>query len=172
MIYLYIGYFSDDISFTILPKFPVLKNLICFFFYPLYFRSDLGDHPAIVVYNWDHWSLHISHCYQREGERRSVCLVIHGSIYLTLVVYLLALFLFLSPVIHNLMTALKVPPWFLGGTYFLISRSLGPELGGSIGLIFAFANAVAVAMHTVGFAETVTDLMRVSTIFWCTDIHS
>lgn len=55
------------------------------------------------------------------------------------------------------------PFFFLsGGTYFLISRSLGPELGGSIGLIFAFANAVAVAMHTVGFAETVTDLMRVS----------
>ncbi|KAF7656502.1 hypothetical protein LDENG_00040500 [Lucifuga dentata] len=47
-----------------------------------------------------------------------------------------------------------------GGTYFLISRSLGPELGGSIGLIFAFANAVAVAMHTVGFAETVRDLMH------------
>ncbi|XP_077423297.1 solute carrier family 12 member 3 isoform X2 [Vanacampus margaritifer] len=47
-----------------------------------------------------------------------------------------------------------------GGTYFLISRSLGPELGGSIGLIFAFANAVAVAMHTVGFAETVVDLMQ------------
>ncbi|KAJ6666135.1 hypothetical protein lerEdw1_001039 [Lerista edwardsae] len=48
-----------------------------------------------------------------------------------------------------------------GGTYFLISRSLGPELGGSIGLIFAFANAVAVAMHTVGFAETVRDLLQV-----------
>ncbi|KAM9377413.1 solute carrier family 12 member 3 [Pholidichthys leucotaenia] len=47
-----------------------------------------------------------------------------------------------------------------GGTYFLISRSLGPELGGSIGLIFAFANAVAVAMHTVGFAETVSELMH------------
>ncbi|KAM6430474.1 solute carrier family 12 member 3 isoform 2-T2 [Liasis olivaceus] len=47
-----------------------------------------------------------------------------------------------------------------GGTYFLISRSLGPELGGSIGLIFAFANAVAVAMHTVGFAETVRDLLQ------------
>ncbi|NWV63205.1 S12A3 protein, partial [Malurus elegans] len=47
-----------------------------------------------------------------------------------------------------------------GGTYFLISRSLGPELGGSIGLIFAFANAVAVAMHTVGFAETVRDLLE------------
>ncbi|XP_078527524.1 solute carrier family 12 member 3 isoform X2 [Lissotriton helveticus] len=49
-----------------------------------------------------------------------------------------------------------------GGTYFLISRSLGPELGGSIGLIFAFANAVAVAMHTVGFAETVRDLIKES----------
>ncbi|KAF4091616.1 hypothetical protein AMELA_G00038910 [Ameiurus melas] len=49
-----------------------------------------------------------------------------------------------------------------GGTYFLISRSLGPELGGSIGLIFAFANAVAVAMHTVGFAETVQALMQES----------
>ncbi|XP_062922828.1 solute carrier family 12 member 3 isoform X1 [Mobula hypostoma] len=46
-----------------------------------------------------------------------------------------------------------------GGTYFLISRSLGPELGGPIGLIFAFANAVAVSMHTVGFAETVKDLL-------------
>lgn len=56
------------------------------------------------------------------------------------------------------------PSFLSGGAYFLISRSLGPELGGSIGLIFAFANAVAVAMHTVGFAETVTDLMRVSQV--------
>uniref|UniRef100_A0A670J5S2 Solute carrier family 12 member 3 n=1 Tax=Podarcis muralis TaxID=64176 RepID=A0A670J5S2_PODMU len=46
-----------------------------------------------------------------------------------------------------------------GGTYFLISRSLGPELGGSIGLLFSFANAVAVGMHVVGFSETVKDLL-------------
>ncbi|XP_029981773.1 solute carrier family 12 member 1 [Sphaeramia orbicularis] len=46
-----------------------------------------------------------------------------------------------------------------GGAYYLISRSLGPEFGGSIGLIFAFANAVAVAMYVVGFAETVVDLL-------------
>lgn len=50
---------------------------------------------------------------------------------------------------------------FSGGAYYLISRSLGPEFGGSIGLIFAFANAVAVAMYVVGFAETVVDLMKV-----------
>ncbi|XP_019389167.1 PREDICTED: solute carrier family 12 member 1 isoform X3 [Crocodylus porosus] len=49
-----------------------------------------------------------------------------------------------------------------GGAYYLISRSLGPEFGGSIGLIFAFANAVAVAMYVVGFAETVVELLKSS----------
>ena len=43
----------------------------------------------------------------------------------------------------------------------MISRSLGPEFGGSIGLIFSLANAIAVAMYVVGFAETVRDIMVV-----------
>ena len=47
-----------------------------------------------------------------------------------------------------------------GGAYFLISRSLGPEFGGAIGLIFSLANAVAVSMYTVGFAETVRDMLK------------
>lgn len=51
-----------------------------------------------------------------------------------------------------------------GGAYYLISRSLGPEFGGSIGLIFAFANAVAVAMYVVGFAETVIELLQVCNV--------
>lgn len=54
-----------------------------------------------------------------------------------------------------------------GGAYYLISRSLGPEFGGSIGLIFAFANAVAVAMYVVGFAETVVELLVVSLFDFC-----
>ncbi|XP_036450460.1 solute carrier family 12 member 2 [Colossoma macropomum] len=51
-----------------------------------------------------------------------------------------------------------------GGAYYLISRSLGPEFGGSIGLIFAFANAVAVAMYVVGFAETVVELLHAANL--------
>ncbi|KAJ6635705.1 Bumetanide-sensitive sodium-(potassium)-chloride cotransporter [Pseudolycoriella hygida] len=46
-----------------------------------------------------------------------------------------------------------------GGTYYMISRSLGPEFGGSIGLIFSLANAVACAMYVVGFCESMNDLL-------------
>uniref|UniRef100_A0A914IDA3 Uncharacterized protein n=1 Tax=Globodera rostochiensis TaxID=31243 RepID=A0A914IDA3_GLORO len=52
-----------------------------------------------------------------------------------------------------------------GGAYFLISRSLGPEFGGSIGIIFSIANAVGAAMYLVGFAETVRDLLKHYGIF-------
>lgn len=42
----------------------------------------------------------------------------------------------------------------------MISRSLGPEFGGAIGLIFSFANAVAAAMYVVGFCESLIDLLQ------------
>ncbi|XP_065169631.1 solute carrier family 12 member 2-like [Atheta coriaria] len=47
-----------------------------------------------------------------------------------------------------------------GGTYYMISRSLGPEFGGSIGLIFSLANAVACAMYVVGFCESILALLH------------
>uniref|UniRef100_A0A4X2LH62 Solute carrier family 12 member 2 n=1 Tax=Vombatus ursinus TaxID=29139 RepID=A0A4X2LH62_VOMUR len=58
-----------------------------------------------------------------------------------------------------------------GGAYYLISRSLGPEFGGAIGLIFAFANAVAVAMYVVGFAETVVELLKEHSILMVDEIN-
>ncbi|XP_046400819.1 solute carrier family 12 member 3-like isoform X1 [Ischnura elegans] len=47
-----------------------------------------------------------------------------------------------------------------GGIYYMISRSLGPEFGGAIGLMFTLANSIAVSMYIVGFCESLQDLLR------------
>ncbi|XP_028130937.1 bumetanide-sensitive sodium-(potassium)-chloride cotransporter isoform X2 [Diabrotica virgifera virgifera] len=46
-----------------------------------------------------------------------------------------------------------------GGIYYIISRSLGPEFGASVGVVFAFANAVSASMNTIGFCNSVSDLL-------------
>jgi len=46
-----------------------------------------------------------------------------------------------------------------GGVYFIISRSLGPEFGASVGVVFAFANAVSASMNTIGFCESLNVLL-------------
>jgi amino acid transporter len=46
-----------------------------------------------------------------------------------------------------------------GGAYYLISRALGAEFGGAIGIMFYIGNAVGVAMYHIGFAETVVSLL-------------
>lgn len=43
-----------------------------------------------------------------------------------------------------------------GGAYFLISRSLGPEFGGAIGLALFLAQALSVPFYILGFVEAAT----------------
>lgn len=42
-----------------------------------------------------------------------------------------------------------------GGAYYLISRSLGPEFGGSIGLLFYLASVLNSAMNVVGLIDCI-----------------
>ena len=46
-----------------------------------------------------------------------------------------------------------------GGAYYLISRSLGPEMGGAIGMVFFAANSVGIAFYMQGFTDTVSELL-------------
>lgn len=43
----------------------------------------------------------------------------------------------------------------IGGAYYMISRSLGVEVGGAVGIPLFIALALSVALYTVGFAESV-----------------
>jgi amino acid transporter len=44
-----------------------------------------------------------------------------------------------------------------GGAYYMISRSLGIETGGAVGIPLYFAQALSVALYTIGFAESVIE---------------
>ncbi|XP_044762363.1 bumetanide-sensitive sodium-(potassium)-chloride cotransporter [Coccinella septempunctata] len=47
-----------------------------------------------------------------------------------------------------------------GGIYYIISRSLGPEFGASVGIVFAFANAVSASINTIGFCNSLSELLK------------
>ncbi|MFQ5536334.1 MAG: Na-K-Cl cotransporter [Gemmatimonadota bacterium] len=45
-----------------------------------------------------------------------------------------------------------------GGAYYMISRSLGIETGGAVGIPLYLAQGISVALYTVGFAESVGEV--------------
>ena len=42
----------------------------------------------------------------------------------------------------------------------MISRSLGPEFGGAIGIMFTIANSIAVSMYIIGFCDSLLDMLK------------
>ena len=47
-----------------------------------------------------------------------------------------------------------------GGDYYLISRTLGLEFGGAIGLVLFLAQSVSIAFYCIGFGEAVNSLLQ------------
>ncbi|MGD1928807.1 MAG: amino acid permease [Leptolyngbyaceae cyanobacterium] len=53
-----------------------------------------------------------------------------------------------------------------GGAYYMISRSLGIETGGAVGIPLFFAQALSVALYTLGFAESVVQIFPALNLTW------
>ena len=53
-----------------------------------------------------------------------------------------------------------------GGAYFLISRSLGPEFGGSIGIMFYLGYVLNTGMNAVGLIDCFTEIFGTESGSW------
>ncbi|EPR71080.1 putative solute carrier family 12 (potassium/chloride transporters), member 7 [Cyclobacterium qasimii M12-11B] len=53
-----------------------------------------------------------------------------------------------------------------GGAYYLISRSLGAEIGGAVGIPLYLAQAFSVSLYVIGFSESVVAIFPTLDIKW------
>lgn len=78
----------------------------------------------------------------------------HGRIYLNVILGLLAVAYFVDFVTTLSLSAIASNGEVKGGgAYYLISRSLGPEFGGSIGVLFYLAQVLNTALNVVGLID-------------------
>lgn len=49
-----------------------------------------------------------------------------------------------------------------GGAYYLISRALGPAIGGAVGILFSLGMSIACALYILGCCETIVDNLGMS----------
>lgn len=53
-----------------------------------------------------------------------------------------------------------------GGDYYLISRTLGLEFGGSIGIVLFLAQSVSIAFYCIGFGEAISGMLSARSEFF------
>ncbi|MCB9359553.1 amino acid permease [Candidatus Woesearchaeota archaeon] len=53
-----------------------------------------------------------------------------------------------------------------GGLYYLISRSLGTEFGGSMGIQLFFAQTISIGFYAIAFSKAVVGILSAYDIFW------
>ena len=84
----------------------------------------------------------------------------HAGLGLTLLILLLAngISVLTSVSLSAIATNLKVKG---GGDYYLISRTLGHEFGGAIGIVIFTAQSVSIAFYCLGFGEALAPLLPV-----------
>jgi len=71
-----------------------------------------------------------------------------GALIIVLIANIISLFTGLS--LASVSTSMDVK---VGGTYYIISRSLGLEIGGAIGIPLYLSQAISVAFYIIGFVE-------------------
>ncbi|XP_030630350.1 solute carrier family 12 member 9-like [Chanos chanos] len=78
----------------------------------------------------------------------------YAGLYQSIVMFLVA-YLIISMTVLSVCAISTNGALDAGGAYYMISRALGPEFGGSIGIMFFFANVCGCALYVLGLVEAI-----------------